>query len=121
MKFQYKPPKVQSGDLRTPVTFFEYAPSNGPDPGEEEKVILHECYAEVYNPSMKDLEVLSGTGTKQAVTINIRDTKGEYLIDNKHYVEIQDYRFENKRFNIYDVRHDIQANGFITVLLGVTN
>ncbi|EFS01048.1 gp8, partial [Listeria seeligeri FSL N1-067] len=47
MKFQFKPQKVQSGDLRTPVVFFEYQPVNGPEPGEIEKVILFECFAEV--------------------------------------------------------------------------
>ncbi|EPE8928939.1 phage head-tail adapter protein, partial [Listeria monocytogenes] len=84
MKFQFKPQKVQSGDLRTPVVFFEYQPVNGPEPGEIEKVNLFECFAEVYKPSMKDLEILHGTGTKEAVTINIRDTKGEYTVSNKH-------------------------------------
>ncbi|HAC3651706.1 TPA_asm: phage head-tail adapter protein, partial [Listeria monocytogenes] len=40
MKFQFKPQKVQSGDLRTPVAFFEYQPASGPEPGEIEKITL---------------------------------------------------------------------------------
>ena len=120
IKFHYKPPKVQTGDLRTPVKFFEYTPSNGPDPGEEEKLLLHECFAEVYNPSMKDLEKLKTVNTKHAVTINIRDSKGEYVPDNKHLVELSDYRYKNIMWEVLDVRYDVQENSFITLLLGVT-
>ncbi|EJA0902456.1 head-tail adaptor protein [Listeria monocytogenes] len=119
MKFQFKPPKIQSGDLRTPVAFFEYQPANGPEPGETEKITLFECFAEVYKPSMKDLEILHGTGTKEAVTINIRDTKGEYTVSNKHYVEILDYRYLGKRFNVIDVSPDLQNNRFVNILLVV--
>lgn len=35
--FKYKPPRVKTGDLRTFITFYEYAPNNGPEPGESEK------------------------------------------------------------------------------------
>lgn len=120
-QFQYKPPKVKTGDLRTPVKFFEYTPSEGPNPDEEVKLLLHECFAEVYNPSMKDLEKLKTVSTKHAVTINIRDSKGEYVPDNKHFVELLDYRYKGTVWDILDVRYDVQENSFITILLGVTS
>lgn len=116
---KYEPPKVQSGSLRTPVVFFTLTPSNGPEQGESVKTIVHECFAEIYNPSMKDMEKLKTVDTKQAVTINIRDTKGEYSPTNKEFVEIQDYRYKDVTWNIVEVRPDFENNAFITLLLGV--
>ena len=116
---KYEPPKVQSGSLRTPVVFFTLTPSNGPEQGEDVKTIVHKCFAEIYNPSMKDMEKLKTVDTKQAVTINIRDTKGEYSPTNKEFVEIQDYRYKDVTWNIVEVRPDFEKNAFITLLLGV--
>ncbi|MDN6626260.1 MAG: phage head-tail adapter protein [Pisciglobus halotolerans] len=119
-EFKYTPPKVQSGDLRTPAKFYEYTTSTGPEPDQVEKSLLHECFSEVYNPSMKDLEKLKTANTKHAVTINIRDSKGEYVPTNKHFVELLDYRYKDIVWDVLDVRYDIQDNSFITILLGVT-
>lgn len=119
MNTKYKPKETHAGTLRTPVTFYEYAPAHGPEPGQSEKAILHECYAEIYNPSMKDIQVMGVHGTKEAVTILIRDTKGEYIPTNKHFASIHDYRYTNKILNVLDVRPDLQNNNFITILLGV--
>lgn len=115
--FQYKPPGADTGSLRTRIAFYEYAPDDGPEPTESKKAVLHECFAEVYNPSMKDIEIMKATDTKEAVTVRIRDTKGEYTPTNKHYAELFDYRYEGKIFNIIDVRHDLTDNNFTTILL----
>lgn len=119
VKQKYQPPKTGSGQLRTPVQFYEYKPHKGPEPGEEEKLELYSCFAEVYNPSMKDLEILNSVETKQAVTIKIRDPHSDYIALNKHYVEIEDQRYSGVKWNIIDVRHDFADNRFITVLLAV--
>lgn len=116
---KYEPPKVQSGSLRTPVVFFELTPAEGPEQGEDIKRVVHECFAEIYNPSMKDMEKLKTVNTKQAITINIRDTKGEYVPTNKDFVKIQDYRYKDITWNIVEVRPDFENNAFITLLLGV--
>jgi len=116
---RYKPKETNAGTLRTPVSFYEYAPDRGPEPGQSKKSIIHECYAEIYNPSMKDIQIMEVRGTKEAVTIIIRDTKGEYIPTNKHFVSIHDYRYVNKILNVLDVRPDIRNNDFVTILLGV--
>lgn len=118
MNKKYKPPEISTSDLKTPVTFFEYQPVNGPEPNEEEKTILHKCYALVYNPSMKDREILKTNETKQGLTIKIRDTKGEYLANNNHFVEIGDYRYPNKIWNVIDVSYGFEDNRFLKIVLG---
>lgn len=112
--------KSRTGKLNTKVAFWQYKPNSGPEPGEREKKILYKARAEVYDPSMKDLEILNGKGTKKAVTIIIRDPRGKYVPTNKHYVEIEDYRL-SESWNIIDVRPDITGNRFLTIVLGVTN
>jgi len=121
IKFKYKAPDTNAGALRTPVTFHEYGKGAGFDPVEVEKAELYDCFAEVYNPSMKDLQVMQTTGTKEAVTIRIRDTKGEYVPTNKHKVKVHDYRYLGKVFEIIEVRPDLQNNNFITILLGLSS
>lgn len=117
----YKRPKTDTGDLRTPVSFYIMVPGSGPEPGESKKQVLHKCMCEAYNPSMKDLSILDTMGTKEAVTIRIRDTAGEYLPTNKHSAELFDYRYCGKVFSVLDVRPDLTGNRFITILLGVTS
>lgn len=118
--FEYQKPKVGNGELRTPVEFYEYEPNDGPEPGEDKKKVLHTTFAEVYNPSMKDLEILNSTNTKEGLTINIRDPKEAYLPSNKHKVEIKDRRYQGKVWEIKEVRHDLSLNAFVTIVLGVT-
>lgn len=112
--------KSRTGKLNTKIVFWQYQPNSGPEPGEKEKKILYKARAEIYDPSMKDLEILNGKGTKKAVTIVIRDPRGKYVPTNKHFVEILDYRL-GECWNIMDVRQDISENRFVTIVLGVTN
>lgn len=115
----YKKPKITAGDLHTPVVFYESVPDDDFFPGESDDQELYHCTAEIYNPSMKDRDILNSVETEQAVTINIRDPRGDYVPTNKHVVEIDDYRYKNIRWNILDVRNDFANNAFITLLLGV--
>lgn len=127
-KNKYVPKKTGSGDLRTPVSFYKYAPVDGPEPEENEMIKTYECFCEVYAASAKDIEILS-TGsertqikivnTKNAVTIRIRDSFGEFYPSTEEYAELDDYRFKGIRFNVFDVRPDMVEQDFITVLLAV--
>ncbi len=69
--------KSRTGKLNTKIVFWQYQPNRGPEPGEKEKKILYKARAEIYDPSMKDLEILNGKGTKKVVTIVIRDPRGK--------------------------------------------
>lgn len=118
-EFKQRKPDTDSGRLRTPVTFLECGPRDGPEPGEIRKKILYSCFAEVYNPSMKDLSIMDTTGTREGATIKIRDAGTEYIPSNKHSVVLDDYRYRNKVFSVVDVRPDLTDNRFVVILLGV--
>lgn len=117
----YKRPAISTGDLRTPVNFFEYKPNDGPEPGEEVKAELYRCTALIYSPSMKDNEILNAKGTKEGVTIKIRDPHTDYVPTNKHKVVIDDFRYEDKTWEIVNVSPDFESNAFIKIILGVTS
>lgn len=119
---KYKKEKVTAGDLNTPVTFFVKDSDGGFFPGSDEKENVYECFALIYNPSMKDLEVLNSKGTKEGMTIKIRDPHEDYMPTNKHLVVIHDFRYgPKKEMEIVDVSPDIEHNDFIKIIVGMTN
>ena len=94
--FKYKPPRVNTGDLRVPVKFYEYKPNDGPEPGEKVENILYECLAKVDNVWMKDLEQAKTNGTEEDITITIRDPLDDYIPTNKHYVSVDARGYRDK-------------------------
>lgn len=114
--FKYIPPNVQGSDLTTPVTFYEYKPHNSPEPGEEERKVLYKCFADVYNPSMKDLQILNNTSSVESVTLNIRDPYKDYIATTEHYIEIDDFRYKGKRFNVKFSGPDLERNNYLKII-----
>ena len=119
--FKYKPPHVNTGDLRVPVTFFEYVPNTGPEPGEKPKKVLFECLAKVDNVWMKDLEQAKTNGTIEDITITIRDPLDDYIPTNKHYIEIDARGYRGKHFNVKADFPDPQNNAFIKIVGGLNS
>lgn len=117
----YKPKKITAGALNTPVSFFEFKPSDGPEPGEEEKEELYNCSCLVYDPSSKDRVILQSKGTKEAVTIKIRDPYIDYLPNNEHKVILDDFRYKDKVWDIVDHAPDLEHNDFVKIILGITS
>ncbi|MCZ0717833.1 phage head-tail adapter protein [Aerococcus kribbianus] len=119
MHRQYKKPQTDIGELRTPIHFIELG-QTGPKPTDKsEEVIQFYCFAEVYNPSFKDMEVMKTKGVEQGVTVKIRDPLGDYYPSNHHLVRINDRRFINKLWRIISIRPDIQNSDFIILVLAV--
>ncbi|MDW4295942.1 hypothetical protein QI059_01095 [Staphylococcus saprophyticus] len=114
---RYKSKKVQSGDLRTPVIFYQYK-NEGPYPDDVEEVEVHRCYAETYNPSMKDRQILGVNESMQGLSMVIRDAYQSFTPNNRHIVFVEDFRLENPLFNVHEVRLDTPERGFITLVLG---
>ena len=121
IKFEYKKPRAKSGDLRTPVTFYEYKPSEGPEPGEEESHVLYEAWAKIDEVWLKDMELAKSNGTLSDLTITIRDPQTDYIPANEHYLSINAPEYQGKRYNIKHVRPDLQDRQFITIVAGLTS
>lgn len=63
--------------------------------------------------------VLDSHEVDLGVTVIIRDTKGEFIPNNKMTAFIDNYRYQEvKEWQIEEVRHDFEANRFITLVLG---
>ncbi|MFC4387517.1 phage head-tail adapter protein [Gracilibacillus marinus] len=114
--FQYKPPRVHSGELRTPVMFYKYIPKPGPEPGEQEEDILYECMAKIDQVWMKDVELAKSNGTLSDITITIRDPLDDYIPTDKHYIAIDHPHYRNNRYNVKHVQPDPQNNRFINIM-----
>lgn len=115
----YKRPKTDTGDLRTPVIFYEYAPNDGPEPGEAEKVILYRAWAKVDSVWLKDVELAKSTGTLSDLTITIRDTQGGYIPRNEHYLSVDAPEYVGSRYNIKHVEPDMQNKKFTRIVAGM--
>jgi hypothetical protein len=118
--FKYKPPRVNSGDLRTPITFYEYVADDGPEPGESEKNILFKAWAKVDHIWLKDLEIAKVNGTLSDITITVRDPQADYIPNNKHYLSIDAPEYMDKRYNIKHVQPYLQNKEFIKIVAGLT-
>lgn len=115
--FEPRKPKLTQGRLRTPVVFYSAAIAPGLDGRDRSFEEVYRCYAHVYNPSMKDLEIGRGLETRASLTIQIRDPLDDYQPLNEHFVEVEDRRFEGK-WQIVDIRPDFEHQEYITIVLG---
>lgn len=116
-KFEYRHPRVHSGDLRTPVTFYEYRPKkDSPYPDEYEYALLYECMAKVDRVWLKDLETAKQNNTISDVTLTIRETHGEYTPTNKHYLKIEAIEYEDFVYNIVSSQPDPQHRDFVNIV-----
>ena len=114
--FKYTPPRAGTGDLNTPIRFYQYAPKSGPEPGEGEDKLLYTAWAKVDNVWMKDLELAKSNGTLSDLTITIRNPQGDYIPTNKHYMDIEVPEYIGKRYNVKQVHPDLQNTGFLTIV-----
>lgn len=106
-------------DLNTRVSFYEFRANAGPEPGETEAFTLYECWASVENIWMRDVERAKETGTLEDLTITIRDPRGYFLPQRKHYVGLNEGSYYGNRYNIKSVRPDLKNKEFITVIAGL--
>lgn len=118
--YKYKAPRINAGELRTRVTFYELIPSKSPLPdAEDEKKILYSCWAKVESVWSKDIEVAKGQGTLSDLTISIHDTKGEFIPDNTQLIEVEAPEYAKKVFNAKEVMPDLQNRGFVKIVAEV--
>lgn len=114
--FKYQPPRVGTGELRTPIIFFEYVPKEGPEPGEDEQKILFQTWAKIDQVWLKDLEQAKANKTLSDVTITIRNPFGTFIPNNNHYISIQAPGYETYRYNVEHVQPTSPNGQFLTIV-----
>ena len=114
--FKYQPPRAGVGELRTPVTFYEYSPIAGPEPGETEKTVLFSTWAKIDHVWLKDLEQAKANKTLSDLTITIRNPQGQYVPTNNHFISVQAPGYENFRYNVEHVQTDFPISQFMTIV-----
>jgi len=110
--------KTNNGTMRTPVTFYGPGHDNSLDGRDGLGKKLYRAYAEVYNPSNKDRQVLTAKGVHRAVTVRIRDPLSSYQPENKQLAKIDDLRYSYIDWQVVDFHPDFQDRQFLVILLG---
>ncbi|MBF7022487.1 phage head-tail adapter protein [Staphylococcus kloosii] len=103
---------VTGADMRTPVTFYEMEQGDEFMPGEAVSKIYYQCFANVYPPSQKDLDMTDNKATISMVTwfpIGLE-------ITNDMYFEIGLPRYKDKQFNITLVEDDTDNHMNIKII-----
>lgn len=107
---------MEFNEFKDRVSFLQYF-NSGPYPEDEEVKELYSCFCKIYSSSMKDLEILKTTESKSGFTIIIRDPIPQYLPQNKHFIKVNKPLYENKLFNIVDIRLNTPQQGYLTLVL----
>lgn len=102
MKKKYKPPEISSGDLRVPIAFFELVDS-GPEPGMGSSAKVFEAFAEIYEPSAKDVQLGNLELGKTNITVVVRSSYPEYIPKVNNTFEVMSGIYSNTVFDIKTV------------------
>lgn len=113
-----KKQRTTNGDLRTPVVFFSAQIEEGLDGRDTSLEEIFTTFAEVYNPSLKDIQIADSVNAKASFTLKIRDPLTAFAPNNKHFVEIKDSRYLNQKWPILDVRPSFDERQFLVIVLG---
>ena len=103
---------ITGGDMRTPVIFLKAKPKDDFFPGETIEEVVYKCFANVYQPSQKDLDMTNNEASLTMVTyhpINIE-------ITDDMYFEIGIPRYKNKKYNIRQVFDDTDNHRNIKII-----
>ena len=91
--------------------FYSYQENEGPEAGVKRKVKLYSCWAYVPQWKMTELQQAISNGTEHDVKIFIRETHGQYVPNEKHYVEIES-PYIHQDLNIKLVQPDVENEQF---------
>lgn len=118
MRTKFKKPFITTKKLNTWVQFYEYIDNEGPEAGQKRKQRLYECWAYVPRWKMTELQQAIDSGTEHDVKIFIRETHGEYIPKDTHYVSI-DSPYIQQDLNIKIVQPDVENEQFLMLQAGV--
>ena len=97
---------VAGGDMRKPVIFYKAMPSDDFMPGETVDEVIYRCFANVYPPSQKDLDMTD----KEASITMVNE------ITDDMYFEIALPRYKGKKFNVIQTFDDTDHHRNLKVI-----
>ncbi|WNM55246.1 phage head-tail adapter protein [Staphylococcus capitis] len=103
---------VAGGDMRTPVIFYKAMPSDDFMPGETVDEVIYRCFANVYPPSQKDLDMTDKEASITMVTWYPMDNE----ITDDMYFEIALPRYKGKKFNVIQTFDDTDHHRNLKVI-----
>ena len=84
------------------VTFYENT-NDGPEAGMNERNELYSCFAGMYEPTQKDVQLGNLELSKRSVTLNIRDAQPQFIPNVNQTFEIQNGMYAGLFFNVKNV------------------
>lgn len=93
---------MRMNNLKDFVTFYKIA-DNGPEPGMGQSTEVMKAYAEIYEPSAKDVQLGNLELDKTSVTIIIRNTYPEYVPKVNQRFTVNSGMYQGMSFNIKHV------------------
>ena len=94
---------------------FNESVSDGPEAGYGEDAEVYKCFAELYEPSQKDVQLGNLETVKQSVTAIIRDACPQFRPSVRNTFTIQTGLYKGMHFNIKHVA-PAKVNGYIKVV-----
>ena len=96
------------------VSFFKRV-KDGPEAGSEKLQQVYACFAGLYEPTQKDVQ-LGNLGTdKVSVTLNIRNAQSQYMPTVREVFELKNGLYKGLFFNIKNVA-PAKTSGYIKVV-----
>ena len=84
------------------VVFYSVS-NNGPEAGASDKKEIFSCFAGLYEPTQKDVQLGNLETSKRSVTINIRNAQPDFLPTVNHVFEIKSGMYAGLTFGIKTV------------------
>lgn len=108
---------TSNSDLRTLAHFYRSSVGTSIYDHDQIQAEVYRTWAEVYNPSIKDIEVMKVKSVKAAVTLKMRDPQTGYFPQNNDLVILDDVRYEGKQWQVTDIRSDFNDRRWLIILL----
>ena len=110
----FKKNKTNAGSLRTPAFFYAIEDNSFEPNAKEELVEVYSCFAEIYNPSIKDIEIMNSQGVKSGLTLIIRNTIGQFIPTFDNVVKVDNEFYKDKVLKIVNIA---PSDSFIKLIL----
>ena len=96
------------------VTFYEVV-NDGPEAGMDEWEEVYSCFADMYEPTQKDVQLNNLEVSKRSVTLNIRDAQPQFVPTVNQVFEVHNGMYAGLFFNIKNVS-PAKTKGYVKIV-----